>query len=167
MTEHLSRVIDAPDPLLLTLEGVSCTGEDLVALEGRTAPSIAVVRGACSGAALAAAVSVDLLVCAPGATFGSPGAWSPWVMRRGEGIMGRRAVGYLVMTGRRISADTAHEWGLVSYISPEPEAFASVLVERLASQSKVAVKTIMAQAHRGAVLHYMEVLATNGFPEEL
>lgn len=164
MAEPLAALAEQPEPIVIDLDAITCGGDDLLAIERRSAPSVGVARSRCTGAALAVAMSVDLLVCAPHTTFGLPGEWSPWVLRRGEGIMGRRAVGYLVMTGRVVSAEVAQEWGLVSYISSEPSSFAYELAENLRSRSSVAIRTIMAQAHRGAAEDFTEVRATTGLP---
>lgn len=127
---------------------------DVMALEQRSVPSIGVVRGRCEGAALAMAVAVDLLVAGPDASFGNPGAWSDIVIRRGGAIMGRKAVGYLAMTGRSISADVARRWGLVTNIDNEPLTLARTLVDLVGMRSDVAVATVLKQAHRGTGADY-------------
>jgi len=152
------------EPLVLALDGLEGTMADLAAIEHRTTPTIGVVRDRCEGFGLAAATAVDLLVAAPTATFGRAGEWSPVVLRRGAGVMGRRAVGYLVMTGRRIDAATAHRWGLVSHLADDPDGVAGELQALVASRSPVAVRTILRQAHRGATADYAEVRAISDLP---
>lgn len=127
---------------------------DLARLEMHTAPSIGIARGACTGAALATAMAVDFLVAGPQATFGDPGSWVDIVVRRGVGIIGRKAVAYLAMSGRSIDADLAHLWGLVTNVSPEPTEEAASLLGRLSERSGLAVATILTQAHRGSRADY-------------
>lgn len=127
---------------------------DLAALERRSTPSIGVVQGRCEGAALAAAFAVDLLVAGPDASFGNSGSWSDIVIRRGSGIIGRKAVGYLTMTGRSISAEVARCWGLVTHIDDQPAEAAQRLVDLIRARSDIAVATVLKQAHRGSGSDY-------------
>ncbi|MCZ7526656.1 MAG: enoyl-CoA hydratase-related protein [Acidimicrobiia bacterium] len=136
------------------------TLEDLAGLERRDEASVGVVRGRCEGAALAVAVAVDLLVATPGATFGRAGDWVDVVVRRGTGIVGRKAAAYLTMTGRAVDADLARRWGLVSLVADDPGAAATGLAEEVAARSPVAVATILRQAHRGAAREYTDARLT-------
>jgi enoyl-CoA hydratase/carnithine racemase len=129
---------------------------ELEALERRQAPVIGAVAGACEGAALAAAFAVDLLVAAPGATFGRAGEWTDLVVRRGAGIAGRKVVAYLTTTQRTIDAELARTWGIVSRVADDPVAAATALADELAARSPRAVATILRQAHRGAAADYAE-----------
>lgn len=138
---------------------------DLAALERRSIPSIGVVQGRCEGAALAAAFAVDLLVAGPDASFGNSGAWSDIVIRRGRGIIGRKAVGYLTMTSRSISAEVARRWGLVTYIDHQPAEAAQRLVDLICARSDIAVATVLKQAHRGSGSDYtLSALAGRPLP---
>lgn len=134
--------------------------DDLEALERRREVSIGAVSGACTGVRLAAALAVDLLVAAPGATFGRPGDWSDVVVRRGAGIAGRKAIGYLAMTERTIGAELARTWGIVSRVEDDPLAAAAALADAIAARSPRAVATIRAQAHAGAAADYLETRCT-------
>lgn len=148
-------------PLVVDLDGlVGLSLDDLEALERRPEASIGAVSGACEGPALAAAMAVDLVVAAPGATFGRPGDWSDVVIRRGTGISGRKVTAYLAMTGRTIDAELALTWGLVSRVADEPLAAAATLAEEIGARSPRAVATILRQAHRGAAADYTETRLT-------
>lgn len=127
---------------------------DMAALERRSVPSIGVVQGRCEGAALAVAIAVDFVVAGPDASFGNAGEWTDVVIRRGSGIVGRKAVGFLTMTGRSIGATLALQWGLVSAVDPQPVRAATDLVGLITSRSEVAVATVLKQAHRGASSDY-------------
>jgi enoyl-CoA hydratase/carnithine racemase len=148
-------------PLVVDLDrlgGLSL--DDLEALERRTEVSIGAVSGACEGPALATALAVDLLVAAPGATFGRPGDWSDVVIRRGTGVAGRKVTAYLALTGRTIDAELARTWGIVSRIADEPLAAAATLADEIAARSPRAVATILRQAHGGAAADYTETRLT-------
>lgn len=138
--------LDALGPLAL---------HDLAALERRSIPSVAVIRGRCEGAALAVACATDLLVAGPDASFGRPGAWTDVVVRRGTGIMGRKSSAYLTMTDRCVGAIVARRWGLVSRIDDDPVAAALETAEVMGARSPVAVATVLHQAHRGAAADYI------------
>lgn len=126
------------------------TLDQLAQLEQRSVPSVGVIRGRCEGAALAAALAVDLLVAGPDASFGRPGPWVDIVVRRGVGLIGRKAVGYLAMTGRTVGAEVARRWGLVSYVDDRPAHAAVRLAGLVGGRSARAVATVLEQVHRGA-----------------
>jgi enoyl-CoA hydratase/carnithine racemase len=153
MTE-IRQAAPWPDvPFLVDLDAVKGSptdGIDLAGIEGAAGLSIGFARGACAGAALAAAVVVDLVVAGPAATFGRPGEWTEIVVRRGLGIVGAKAIGYLAMTGRSIDGTTAQAWGLVNAVDSDPEATARRLADVVARRSPVAVAAIRRQAHAGA-----------------
>ncbi len=146
-----------PDgPMVLDLDdlaGLSLC--DLAGLERREGLSVGAIRGRCEGAALAAALAVDLLYSAPEAQFGGPGDWSDIVIRRGVGIAGRKVMAYLTMTGRRIGAELAKKWGIIWEIHQDPVAAAVRAVERMCERSPTALATILRQGHRGAAADYI------------
>ncbi len=154
------------DPFLVDLDRLGAlTLVDLASLERGQAPCVGVIRGPCEGSALAAALAVDLLVAGPLSSFGKPGRWADVVVRRGSGVIGRKAAAYLTMTQRSIDAWLGARWGLVSQVADDPERSAREILERIAARSAVAVATIRAQAHRGAVADYrMAALADPGEP---
>ena len=127
---------------------------DLEELERRPTVVVGAVAGVCEGAALAAALAVDLLVAGPHATFGRAGDWSDLVIRRGAGIAGRKVMAYLTMTRRTIDAELAHTWGIVSRVSNDPLADAVAMADELATRSPRAVATILRQAHAGTAADY-------------
>lgn len=133
---------------------------DLEALERRSSVTIGAVAGLCEGPALATALAVDLLVAAPGATFGRAGDWADVVIRRGTGIAGRKVAAYLALTGRTIDAELARTWGIVSRIADDPLATAATLADEITARSPRAVATILRQAHRGGAADYVETRLT-------
>jgi enoyl-CoA hydratase/carnithine racemase len=150
-----------PGPIVVDLDRIGdVSAADLEALEARGEVTVGAVSGCCEGAALAAALAVDLLVAAPTASFGRAGAWSDLVVRRGTGIAGRKVAAYLSVTQRLVSAEQARVWGIVSRVDGEPAAAAAALADEVGARSARAVRTILRQAHRGATADYVQTRLT-------
>jgi acetyl-CoA C-acetyltransferase len=84
-------------------------------------PVIAAVEGACAGGALELALVCDLIVAGDGAFFSMPETRVGLVPDVGGTVRLTRAIGArratdLILTGRRIDADTALSWGLVNQV---------------------------------------------------
>jgi enoyl-CoA hydratase len=102
-------------------------------------PVVAGVHGGAVGFGCALAVSCDLVVAAPSAYFqlaftrvglmpdGGASALLP-------GLIGRARTARMAMTAERISASTAFEWGMISYLTGEDD-YQSVLADVLRSLS--------------------------------
>jgi len=145
-------------PFLVDLDAIERSAIDAAAvadLERDAGLSIGFVRGTCAGAALAAAVAVDLVVAAPAARFGRPGEWTEIVVRRGVGIVGAKVIAYLAMTGELVAAPTALTWGLVNVVDADPEVGARRLGESIVARSTRAVDVIRRQAHAGAAADHL------------
>jgi enoyl-CoA hydratase/carnithine racemase len=102
-------------------------------------PVVAGVHGGAVGFGCALALSCDLVVAAPSAYFqlaftrvglmpdGGASALLP-------GLIGRARSARMVMTAERVSAATAFEWGMISYLSGDVD-YQSVLADVLRSVS--------------------------------
>jgi enoyl-CoA hydratase/carnithine racemase len=102
-------------------------------------PVVAGVHGGAVGFGCALALSCDLVVAAPSAYFqlaftrvglmpdGGASALLP-------GLIGRARTARMAMTAERISASTAFEWGMISYLTGEDD-YQSVLADVLGSLS--------------------------------
>jgi enoyl-CoA hydratase len=102
-------------------------------------PVVAGVHGGAVGFGCALALSCDLVVAAPSAYFqlaftrvglmpdGGASALLP-------GLIGRARTARMAMTAERISASTAFEWGMISYLTGEDD-YQSVLADVLRSLS--------------------------------
>lgn len=146
-----------PDgPLIVDLDGFTGSElDDLLALERRRWPSVGVVTQRCTGASLAAAMAVDLLVSTSSAVFGQPGAWADVAWRRARGLVGRRRATYFLTASRLVDANQALRWGLASHVTDDdPTALAHSILETMMKRSPTAVATILAQCHRGATGDY-------------
>ncbi len=119
--------IAALDPL----EAVrfSARGQALMRkLEQHARPVVAAIRGYCLGGVLDLALACHLRVASSGAIFGHPGAglgiitgWGGTQrLARALGAGSRARALELLATGRSITADEAHAWGLVNrVVAPE------------------------------------------------
>jgi 2-(1,2-epoxy-1,2-dihydrophenyl)acetyl-CoA isomerase len=110
--------------------------EQLVALD---APVVAAVQGSAAGAGFGLVLAADLVVAARSAKFVmaytgiglSPDGSSSWFLPR---IVGLRRAAELTLTNRVLTADEAHDWGIVTSVVDDDKlgAEAEGLVARLA-----------------------------------
>jgi enoyl-CoA hydratase len=88
------------------------------------APVIARINGYCLGAGLEIAISCDLRIASEDSVFGMPEVrvGIPSVIEAAllPGLIGTGRSRELVLTGARISAGKALDWGLVERVTPEP-----------------------------------------------
>jgi enoyl-CoA hydratase len=162
MLDELSARIRGAEPdgsvraVLLTGAGRAfCAGGDLTggdtagaaeaanrvvrAIVGLPKPVVAGVNGAAVGFGCPLALACDLVVAAPSAYFqlaftrvglmpdGGASALLP-------GLIGRARAARMAMTAERVSAATAFEWGMISYVTGEDD-YRSVLADVLGSVS--------------------------------
>jgi enoyl-CoA hydratase len=100
-------------------------------------PTIAAVRGAAIGAGLNLALSCDVRLAAPDATFGAvfsriglhPGGGCTYFLTR---LLGPQGAMRILLDGGSLDAEAALRHGLVSEIVDDPEASALALAERWA-----------------------------------
>lgn len=110
-------------------------------------PVIAAVNGAAVGAGCDLALMCDLRVASTEAFFAEsfvkiglvPGDGGPWFLRR---AIGEARAAEMTLTGDRIDATTALEWGLVSRVVPPDELLATAhwLAGRIGSNPGPAVR---------------------------
>ncbi|MDB5860270.1 MAG: Unsaturated acyl-CoA hydratase [Ramlibacter sp.] len=110
-------------------------------------PTVAAVNGVAAGAGASLAMTCDLAVAAPGASFIQafskigliPDAGGSWFLIKKLGLA--RAMG-CAMLGDKVSAKDAKEWGMIWDVAPEGEdcvAAAMKLAERLATMPTTAL----------------------------
>jgi enoyl-CoA hydratase/carnithine racemase len=106
-------------------EGRSLFVELFLTCEKLGKPLIGCINGHALAGGLGLALSCDLLVAADTATFGTPeirvGVWPMMVMSIVTRNLGRKRALELFMTGERIDAATALQWGLVNRVVPSSE----------------------------------------------
>lgn len=104
--------------------------ELVLALRECPRPVVARVQGLCLAGGLGLALACDMVIASDGAAFGTPevdvGLW-PFMIGAlvARHVSPKRALD-LMLTGRRIDAATAYEWGLVSRVVPRDALDATV-----------------------------------------
>ena len=106
-------------------------------LQALRVPTIAAVNGVAAGAGASLAMTCDIAIAAPGASFIQafskigliPDAGGSWFLVERLGLARAMA---LAMTGDKLPAAQAREWGMIWDVSEDPLAAALALAERLA-----------------------------------
>ncbi len=181
---------DDPDvrAILLSAEGDNfCAGADLT--EFGTAPSIAAARdarwsrdlwglfldlpipliaaihGHCIGSGLETALLCDLRIASTDATFSMPEAYLGLIPAAGgtqtlPRILGPSKALHLLLTGQRLAAKQALDYGLISRLTTQDrlKQQSEALAHRLASLDPHAVKTLKQSLNLGADLPLPQAL---------
>ncbi len=134
------------------------------------APVITAINGTAAGAGMSLAVAGDLAIASDEAKFTmaytaaglSPDGSSTWFLPR---IIGMRRTQELMLLNRRLSAEEALEWGLLSRLAPADEvvAQAEALAQQLAEGPTRAfgvVKTLLASSFGESLETQMELEAS-------
>ena len=114
-------------------------------------PIVAAVNGVAAGAGASVAMACDIAIAAPQASFIQafskigliPDAGSSWLLVERLGLPRAMA---LAMTGDKLPAQQAKEWGLIWDVADDPLAAALALAQRLASmptQALVATRALL------------------------
>jgi 2-(1,2-epoxy-1,2-dihydrophenyl)acetyl-CoA isomerase len=106
-------------------------------LQALRVPTIAAVNGVAAGAGASLAMTCDIAIAAPGASFIQafskigliPDAGGSWFLVERLGLARAMA---LAMTGDKLPAARALEWGMIWDVAEDPLAAALALAERLA-----------------------------------
>ena len=123
------------DPGPLIDQAFNPTARRLLALR---MPTVAAVNGVAAGAGASLAMTCDMAIAAPQASFIQafskiglvPDAGGSWLLVQKVGLA--RAMG-LALTGDKLSAAQAHDWGMVWAVADDPLAAAIALANRLAA----------------------------------
>ena len=123
------------DPGPLIDQAFNPTARRLLALR---MPTVAAVNGVAAGAGASLAMTCDMAIAAPQASFIQafskiglvPDAGGSWLLVQKVGLA--RAMG-LALTGDKLGAAQAHEWGMVWALADDPLAAAIALAQRLAA----------------------------------
>ena len=126
-------------------------------LQALRMPTIAAVNGVAAGAGASLAMTCDFAIAAPGASFIQafskigliPDAGGTWFLAQRLGLA--RAVG-LAMTGDKLPAQQARDWGMIWDVADDCLAASLTLAQRLAvmpTKALVATRAILREAgHR-------------------
>jgi len=129
-----------------------CVNEALCALEAHPAPSVALVHGFAFGAGLELAAACDFRVSDLTGTFCMPPArlglgYPLSGIRRMANLIGLGKARHMFLTGEKVLAPHALEWGLLTELKPSPEeaqAYALGLCQRLAAGAPLALQGMRA-----------------------
>ncbi len=106
-------------------------------LQNLRMPTVAAVNGVAAGAGASFALGCDIAIAAPTASFIQafskigliPDAGSTWLLTQGVGLPRALAI---AMTGDKISAQQAKEWGMIWEVADDCVAAAIAMAQRLA-----------------------------------
>lgn len=129
-------------------------------LQSLRMPTIAAVNGVAAGAGASLAMTCDIAIAAPTASFIQafskigliPDAGGTWFLPQRVGMA--RALG-LAMTGDKLDAARAKEWGMIWDVAEDPLAAALALAQKLAAmptQAMIATRKAM----RASASHTLE-----------
>jgi 2-(1,2-epoxy-1,2-dihydrophenyl)acetyl-CoA isomerase len=140
--------IERADPGPLIDQAFNPTARRLLGLR---MPTVAAVNGVAAGAGASLAMTCDMAVAAPGASFIQafskiglvPDAGSSWFLVQKLGLARAMA---LAFTGDKLPAAQAKEWGLIWDVAEDPLAAATAMAQRLAAlptRALVATRQLM------------------------
>ena len=124
-------------------------------LQSLRMPTIAAVNGVAAGAGASMVMACDIAIAAPNASFIQafskigliPDAGGSWLLVERLGLARAMA---LAMTGDKLTAEKAKEWGMIWDVADDSLAAAMGMAEKLATmptKALVATRKLMAGAH--------------------
>ncbi len=142
------RLVERADPGPLIEQAFNPTARRLASLR---VPTLAAVNGVAAGAGSSLALGCDIAIAAPNASFIQafskiglvPDAGGSWLLVQKLGLARAMA---LAMTGDKLSAAQAKEWGLIWEVADDPVAAAVAMAQRLAAmptQALVATRHLL------------------------
>ena len=134
-------------------------------LQNLRMPTIAAVNGVAAGAGASLAMCCDIAIASPTASFIQafskigliPDAGGSWLLVERLGMARAMA---LAMTGDKLSADKAKEWGLIWDVAEDSVAAALALAERLAvmpTKALVATRQLLRDAGTRSFTQHLDI----------
>ncbi len=134
-------------------------------LQNLRMPTIAAINGVAAGAGASLAMCCDIAIAAPAASFIQafskigliPDAGGSWLLVERLGMARAMA---LAMTGDKLSADKAKEWGLIWDVADDSVASSLALAERLAvmpTKALVATRQLLRDAGTRTFTQHLDV----------
>lgn len=150
------------DPSPIIEEAFNPTVRRLQALR---MPTIAAVNGVAAGAGASLTMTCDIAIAAPGASFIQafskiglvPDAGGSWFLAQRLGLARAMA---LAMTGDKLTAIQARDWGMIWDVADDCLAAATALAQRLAAmptQALVATRTILRESSSRTLEQQLQV----------
>jgi enoyl-CoA hydratase len=124
-------------------------------LENIPQPVIAAVNGVAIGYGCKVAIISDITIASEKARFSLPGvtfgAVHMIMLGRARGIMGRKRLSQMLLTGEMIDAKQAERFGIVNTIVPQDQVLAEAekVANKIAGFPPLSVRTIRRMLHRG------------------
>lgn len=127
-------------------------------------PIVAALNGVAAGSAFQLSLLTDIRIAHPDVTMGQPeinsgiaSTLGPWIMRE---IIGLARTIELTLTGRMMSADECHRFGIVSEIVPESEVLprAMAIALDLAAKPPIAMRLNKARFRQVTEAGFQEAL---------
>lgn len=155
--EHFSPGGDIPGFLEVEPAGFTDLGENITAPARSPKPVIAAVDGYCFGVGFELALSCDIRLATRRAEFAFPEIKLGMIPGSGgtqrlSRLIGQSRAKYHIMTGERIPAATAQEWGIVASVAENRDALdceADRLAGVLLGLSPLALRTAKEVLDRG------------------
>ena len=149
-----------PDPGITIEQNFNPTARRLQNLR---MPTIAAVNGVAAGAGVSIALGCDVVFAAPGASFIQafskigliPDVGGTWLLPERLGLARAMA---LAMTGDKLSAQQAKDWGMIWEVADDCLAAATAFAQRMAAMPTKALV---------ATRHTLRAAATNTFNQQL
>ena len=134
-------------------------------LQNLRMPTIAAVNGVAAGAGASLAMCCDIAIASPAASFIQafskigliPDAGGSWLLVERLGMARAMA---LAMTGDKLSADKAKEWGLIWDVADDSVATALAMAERLAvmpTKALVAARHLLRDAGTRSFTQHLDI----------
>ncbi len=116
-------------------------------LESLDVPVVAAIHGYCLGGGLEIALACDVRIATEDAQLGFPEVKLGLLpggggTQRAPRLIGAGRAAWLIMSGERIPAQQAYEWGLVEQVVPDLDSGIEQVAGALAAQSPHAIRTI-------------------------
>ena len=135
-------------------DGAGAVGIQAVAnlIESARVPVVAAIHGFCLGGGLEIALACDIRVAHSGAQLGFPEVGLGLIpggggTQRAPRLVGPGRAAWLIMSGERLSAARALEWGLVEFVVDDLEAGIEQIAGTLAAQSGNALRELKQLLH--------------------
>ena len=125
--------------------------------------TMATVRRHCLGGGAELALMCDLIYCCPDAIFGFPeiklASYAPVAMVALSVVIGQKRAAELLLTARTITAQEAHDMGLVNGVATDPEMLMTETVARVQQFSPAALGIAKKAFYAWHSIHFDKGLA--------
>ena len=125
--------------------------------------TMATVRRHCLGGGAELALMCDLIYCCPDAIFGFPeiklASYAPVAMVALSAVIGQKRAAELLLTARMVTAQEAHDMGLVNGVATDPEMLMAETVARVQQFSPAALGIAKKAFYAWNAIHFDKGLA--------